>query len=667
MPIFTIFDADDNILKRFSPDDDALGDSVSVGRSGKCAVSLAEFGDVVGAVEDIHFAIVREGARWRLKNPGNELRTPAGRKIVDVEVSDGLEVLFGDCRMVARCAGDSGEYDLAWRNAEGGTERAPLFPGRNVVGSAAVCDVVIGLPAVPPECATITCSGKVFYVDPVLSGERGQNKASFKSFAVAANRVFNIGGVSVKIVSRDIPDSEVSFSESSLNWKLVNFLLGIILIGLLAALAFNAIRKGDIGKSTGMPGGKPALLADIKKNVEAGDAEKALAALSRFGNLLRDDARKELKNALTLEFLAMRSLYSYSAKADNDTLETLEVPYMRFVCSPEGNTLPIKTNIEYWNDALVKIAADKEKITRDAQPVLAKFGISSGFLARYSKTREKIKQLIETYKESLQVSNDWRTRRWNELASLLRADLKGSKLNYNKATIAYVEEIVRIADFAGALDAAREEFARSSFHSYDYAKADDQLKAFTKTVGTFKKDFPPQYRQFDSEIKEFKKDVDNLRALKAALARWRKNMESLEAFSKLAKILLDCGNSDSKAAIVHKAVKSVRTEIDRFIVESVDEIKAEPDKTLLAKCDNLANFIVAMGDYSSEIASKLRRLRGSIERKIQHKCDILYEVFLEARSHGDLDAMRRALNNVVATAPDGSKYHTWASRELKRL
>jgi len=88
----------------------------------------------------------------------------------------------------------------------------------------------------------------------------------------------------------------------------------------------------------------------------------------------------------------------------------------------------------------------------------------------------------------------------------------------------------------------------------------------------------------------------------------------------------------------------------------------------MKEMNEIEKFIISLGDFGlTSNYRNLESLKTRISLEIGKACDTLYESYQEAVSAEDAEKAGKILEKLLETAPDESKYHAWAAKQLKQM
>ena len=203
---------------------------------------------------------------------------------------------------------------------------------------------------------------------------------------------------------------------------------------------------------------------------------------------------------------------------------------------------------------------------------------------------------------------------------------------------------------------------------FNIADLRHNIKQYKVEIQTFKTFNILKYDMFDKKLKFLANAADFLDKLRKSLFLWKKDKNSFEAFKKLNTVLRNGSNLFGELKSIKKLIEQIKSEINKFIDDSIVGIELLPNKNLLKKCDNLASFIIVTGEFGTGVYSeKLSSIKNKITIKINNRCNSIFGDFQEAKSSEDLLLMKKNLTKMLNIAPEDSKYFSWAKAELKKL
>jgi hypothetical protein len=202
----------------------------------------------------------------------------------------------------------------------------------------------------------------------------------------------------------------------------------------------------------------------------------------------------------------------------------------------------------------------------------------------------------------------------------------------------------------------------------DLNALDRRAAEMEKRAARRKSVLPGKYAEFQKKIAAIHHAVAFLRGLRGALDEWRGNKRSLDAFQKVADSLRDGSTLVETLPPIGRLIDKVKAELRAFIAESIAAIKPGPDKKALRECAEIEKFIISLGDFGlTSNYRNLESLKTRISLEIGKACDTLYESYQEAVSAEDAEKAGEILEKLLETAPDDSKYHAWAAKQLKQM
>ena len=678
MALFTIFDSQYNEILKFSPENDGLGNSVSIGISPLCAVSLGDIPNIGESVKDIHFSLIKQEGKWYIVNPGNEVQLSNGQPVEKIQIIDGMEIMFGSCRMSTLLTTGTPLYEFTWKPTSGeAIPRVPLTAQITLVGSAQYCDIVINSPEIAPEHIKIHQDNLLLSIEELNSGRKTTlgGKDLIGKTKIVPDRLFHIGTLPAKIITTDMKDADISFSSHRISWKSINiFLLAVVL--LFTILSIYDLFMGKFAHSakklsvnTHGITTRQQLIESIKKDISVGAGEKALENLVRYKKLFKEQTEwKELQQLLSNEVSAENDFNFYKAKVSLLITETHQLAYIKFMLKSEDSSKFPKTDIAFWNNVLEKLRITQKQLKSSAIPVFKRYKISSYFLSHFDVLKKLIQDLIHTYSNYMSVSEKWDKEQWNHVIENLN-DIKhnrdsSSSPNFNK----YIDKIIEIARLAKNINELKKEIATSSYEKYNADTFRQNISNLLNQIHSFESLDVAQFRKDKTELNNLLKINDALASMLDLLRSWEKEPDNFTLFHKLTLAVDRCSLTSPLLPVVKKAIaeadRKMRDHIDKLILS----ITPAPDRKLLAKCAKIEDFVVAAGSFNTGVyAQKLQTLRNSINSMINKKCDALFEQFQEARNHADKDKMKSVLNEILKTAPVDSKYYSWAAKTMNKL
>ena len=136
MPLFLIYNSDGEEIRRVSTDELGDADSVTVGRSSTCTVSLKNCPGVDRRVGSHHFSLVRRRNAWWIVDAQSSGIYKDSSQFGEAILQEGDRIQFGSCFLaVGEGAGPSG-YELFYATNVGHVICKPLWFGKNWVGKS---------------------------------------------------------------------------------------------------------------------------------------------------------------------------------------------------------------------------------------------------------------------------------------------------------------------------------------------------------------------------------------------------------------------------------------------------------------------------------------------------------------------------------------------------
>jgi len=674
MPKFTIYDMKYEPLVEFSTERDGLGEAISIGASPKCKISLANFPEVASSIADMHFSIVRKKGQWKVVNPGNDLKLPDGRHVEELPVSDGMALVFGLCGIKAELDTGNVIYDLAWRTDDGETVRTPIATPSVIIGSAKYCDIVLESAGIAAEHARITLESDTVFIEDLgsPSGTELDGKPVIGKIRAFPGKLILFGGVPAKIVETDTPDTEINFSRTRVNWKALNLFL---FLAVVATLSLWGWRHAEYAAGKRASGPKrttqswSSVRKDIGELVAKGASEVALAKLDAARGVCPDaKSFTALKKAISLEASAVENLFFYDTRINDQLDATASPAYIKYVFSAPDGDKDIETSVKFWKDARRRMEKINAETTSLVEPVFEKYGFRSFSAEKYSSTKKAMAKLLDFYGDYIDVTSKWRKNDWEGVVVAMNAITTTLPKNTDSEFKGYLTKITDIARIAINLERLTERFSDANLWKYD-------TRALKKQISTYRRDLRA-FQSFDTEktialskrLDTLDSAADFLDKLKSSLEAWRGNRGNFETFRRLTAVLDNGAAIASKLPPLGKTIKSVNSEIAGYIAEALDGLHTESGKPALERCREIENFIIASGELeTSENALKLSNLENKIKADLKKRCDSIFEAFQEAQGEGDFKKMTESLELLLKNAPDDSKYHVWATKQLKRM
>lgn len=670
MLICKIFNSNKEQIRDFKTDETQLGNSISVGKSQKCLISLPES----NGIEEMHFAIVKKENLWRLENPGNDVALINGKRIDDIELADSMVVVFGSCFMKVEKEKKRSNFDLIWESQkENSIERAPLYEDTNSVGSAEYCDIIIKSDDCGSEHLNVIVKDMAFMLEDLKSGFSTTylGKELKQSTAIELNRKFFIGSIPLKIVSKDTPEVNISFKTEKINWPLFNIILMFIAFILIILIGWNRLTtkstEHETVKQNFNSGTEKILIANIKTSIEKGNPSYGIDDIAE---LLKQGKSKEeyqqLEKALGIELRAVENMRFYQLKTEEVIEKNITYSYINFLFSSDDIEDQLNHEITYWNNVINKLQGFKLKITQKALKSFNTIGTKSYFLDNYDVLTGEINIIQTEFNDYLKLYLAWKNEDWPTAIKLLGV-IKSSNKKVNEEKFEqYLSDTISTAEFAWQLQKKSDAFSNADFLTYNLKNLQNDLKNDSESLEKQSKTFPMDDLKGKLSLLEISNE--QLIQLKPIFKDWQNEPDNIDKFRKLAQSVENESFSNSKFKIMSDAYRLTNRKMRNYISDSVEKIQTDSNRDSLKECNKLESFLVIQGTFGTGIQSQnLNEKRKKIELAIREKCNDLYNQYQSAASKGDPKNIKTVLTKILQTAPEKSHYYKWAEKSLRNL
>ena len=236
MPEFRIINMLGDEILHIDPGDAAEGKTISVGRSSQCTLSLKSSLAVGRRVGAHHFSLVKREGRWRAVCAGSTGITKNGEPAKDAVVNDGDRIKFGDCFLLVGAAVGISMYELFWEDRFGQVQHAPLWPGKNLIGTSSKCTITAqDCPGCSRQHACITVEKEALTLEDLQSanGTRFRGKSVLEPTSIEPGDRFKAGKTKMWVDRNETAGEYVGHPTLLSNRYFRLFLLLIILLWLV--------------------------------------------------------------------------------------------------------------------------------------------------------------------------------------------------------------------------------------------------------------------------------------------------------------------------------------------------------------------------------------------------------------------------------------------------
>ncbi|OGV77246.1 MAG: hypothetical protein A3K19_06990 [Lentisphaerae bacterium RIFOXYB12_FULL_65_16] len=241
MPVCRVFNNDGEEIKRFSTEDFASAETVSVGRSSSSDVSLKNLSGVDGTVGRTHLFLVRKGKQWGILHAGSNGIFKDGKQVGETALMPGDRFRFGSCFLLVGERGGPSGTQLCYETNPGEYKRLPLWEGPNHIGTGAGNTVKVPDASCSRQHACLVLDGSAITIEDLQStngthvgGARitSPMKLSLGQEFVLGHLRCQIAGTDVK-TSKPVTPEQAERTENRKLWIALIVAIAVIAIGYL--------------------------------------------------------------------------------------------------------------------------------------------------------------------------------------------------------------------------------------------------------------------------------------------------------------------------------------------------------------------------------------------------------------------------------------------------
>lgn len=662
MPTCSIYGPGNHLLRRFSTQAPAFGESISVGTSSRCAIALGalESSDGVG---DFHFSLIRKADGWHVASPGPAIRLKNGRDAQDARLAEGVEISFGTCRLVASADPVPSDHQFLWQ-VPGGTEvmAGPLHRGANFVGNAEECEIRIDVPGIGAQHCAIRVEDWLVTVEPLDSSDLVLNgRAVTEAVAIRPGDMLTMAGIRACVAGRNapirLPEQVSGYALAA--WRMANLVLFVALLGVLAYFLRQAIPGGTKDVGEGHVEMTPAELAAAAwADVADGHVEAAMAR-TRAAHLPETDP---LVVALALERdLAARLVRCREHLAmRRDAFQGAN--FIRILLSDREMGHQLAPVEAYWRNEADALAEGERSLRRHGNTDLV---AHSWFLANLAPVQAGVDDMKALVVACRRLHDAWFDRRWDEAVAIFDQLAHAGEAG-NEASRALYQTALRRAEFGRDLGTLGKDLAGCAFRTVDLAamaaRREQLEKAFPEMAF-----LPSEARPVRALLDRDALLINALGAVQTSYRAWRDD-PAVATLAGLSTALRQARRDAGGIPVIAAMDVAVQQEIGDWLAPAAASLPTTPAADHLRHCRILMDIALTTSFAArDEVSRTLEAKERKILVAIQQECDRLMGEYQAGQGVLPASLLLQFLDAVLAIAPPEHRYHDWARHEKARL
>jgi len=648
---------------------DESRDSITVGVSEHCDISLAEFKKDLPNVKDAHFAIARQETAWIAINPEKEgdLNDVSGKSVSCVPLSHGMKLFFGNCYIIFSSQRPLSSYSISFSSKEPAPQIFQLCIGDNIIGSTDDSEIKpAGLPE-NTKILSVSAGDDIPVIMPLCSeiensvGKKLIGKSLAESFERYRYKDMEFEILKSGAPMLDIPNRD-KFRSGIINFFiLMAVVANIIILGMLFTAGKS---KAPASSSMDSIPRKQELLNQASSFMQKGDlllAFKAISPISKSDNAYF----KELHEALSTEINAMELLDFHRRKLK--AIENLLIDPL-----PDSEEKAPIANLRLYT---LYITSAKREI-EDEMAKISKYECrqfdlkaSSMFLRKAPAVIVNIKIVLGYFENAMSLVQACEKEDWDKAIEILKALSESFKKDKLEALSSKCEEIFREVETIQKIVNMKKHLESSDLTELDLDDSKAQISKFKIDISEIGKYDPNSAKGLLKDLSESEETISSAGKIRETYRSWKNNPENIEALALLVKFLsgLRTGMNPDMKDKTPPTIVHVGREIKEFVDGKVTGLPEDITPEALKKCIEAENLILTVSALQDDFNHGAVYDKMEIIKKgLNKKCAGLYARYDSARQNSPEEA-DKILMEIFENAPSDSRYFTWAEKELKKI